>query len=130
MHGSCCYCGLDLRLNIPATNDDNDDGRWSNTETVGVRATRETATQTEMEEVPVKPEFHFHLPELFFSLQQKMPRAIEHLIRGEEVIFGDQQSQSRTRVTYKRCGQENTTVEVTQNKRILQRWTSEKLEKI
>ena len=129
MHGSCCYCGLDLRLNIRATNDDNHDGRWSNTETVGVCASRETATQTEMEEVPGNPEFHFHL-ELLLSVQQKMRRAIEHLIRGEEVIIGDQQSQSRARVMYKRCGQENTIVEVMQKNEILQRWTREILEEI
>ena len=42
---------LDLRLNIPATNDDNDDDRWSTTATVGVRATWGMATQTETEEV-------------------------------------------------------------------------------
>ena len=129
MHGSCCYCGLDLRLNIRATNDNNHDGRWSNTETVGVCATIEMATQTEMEEVPVNPEFHFHL-ELLLSVQQKMRRTIEHLIRGEEVIIGDQQSQSNARVIYKRFGQENTTVEVMQNKRILLRWTYEKFEEI
>ena len=73
---------LDLRLNIPATNDDNDDDRWSTTKTVGVRATREMATQTEMEEVHLNPEFCFHLLHLLFSGQQKMRRAIEHLIRG------------------------------------------------
>ena len=71
---------LDLGLNIPATNDDN--GRWSTTATVGVRATREMATQTEMEEVHLNPEFHFHLLNFLLSGQQKMRRAIEHLIRG------------------------------------------------
>ena len=85
---------LDLRLNIPATNDDNDDDDdcWSTTATVGVHATREMATQTEMDEVHLNP--------------QKMRRAIEHLIRGQEVIVGDQQSQSRARVICNRCGQE------------------------
>ena len=51
---------LDLRMNIPATNDDNDDDRWSTTETVGVRATREMATETKMEEVHLNPVFRFH----------------------------------------------------------------------
>ena len=95
---------LDLRLNVPATNDDNDDDRWSTTATLGVRATREMATQTEMEEVPFNPEFHFHLLDLLLSGRQKMRRAIEHLIRGQEVIMGDQQSQSRARVICNRCG--------------------------
>ena len=56
---------LDLRLNIPATKDDNDD-RWSTTATVGVRATRGMATPTEMEEVHMNPEFHFHFLDLLF----------------------------------------------------------------
>ena len=81
---------LELRLIIPATNDDNDD-RWS-TATVVVRATREMATQTEMEEVHLYPEFQFHLLDLL-SGQQKTRWAIEHLIRRQEVIIGDQQSQ-------------------------------------
>ena len=81
---------LELKLIIPATNDDNDD-RWS-TATVVVRATREMATQTEMEEVHLYPEFQFHLLDLL-SGQQKTRWAIEHLIRRQEVIIGDQQSQ-------------------------------------
>ena len=89
---------LDLRLNIPATNDDNDDDRWRTIATVVVRATKEMATQTEMEEVPLNPEIHFHLLDLLLSGQQKMRRATEHLIRGQEVIIGDKQSQSRARV--------------------------------
>ena len=72
---------LDFKLNIPATNDDNDDDRWSITATVGVRLTREMATQTEMEEVPSNSEFHFHLLDLLLYGQQNMRWAIKHLIR-------------------------------------------------
>ena len=97
---------LDLRLNITATNNDNDYDRWSTTVTVDVRATREMATQTEMEEVPLNPAFHFHLLDLLLSGQLKMRWAKVHLIRGQEVIMVDQQSQSRARVTCSRCGQD------------------------
>ena len=76
---------IELRLNIPATNDGNDYDRWSTTATVGVQATREMATQAVMEEVPLNPKFHFRLCYLLLSGQQKMRWAIEHLIRVHEV---------------------------------------------
>ena len=97
---------LDLRLKFPATNDDNDDDRWSITATVGARVTREMATQTEIEEVTLYPKIHFHLLHLLLSAQQNMRWAIEHLGRGQEVIIGDQHSQSKAWVICNRCAQE------------------------
>ena len=62
---------LDLRLNIPATNDDNDDDRWSTTATVAARATGEMATQTEMEKVPLNLEYFTSIFWICFFLGSK-----------------------------------------------------------